>query len=61
MIRIFNAFQIITFFAALPFLIGWLYTEPFTYSVAAFWTAIVVYVVTFGMLVGVLSDALYKR
>jgi hypothetical protein len=47
LIRVFNAFQVVTLFSALPYLIGWLYTGPFPFSVAAFVTAIVVYVALF--------------
>lgn len=46
-LRAFNAFQVVTLFAALPYLIGWLYTAPFPFSVAAFGTALVVYGVLF--------------
>jgi hypothetical protein len=47
MIRVFNAFQLVTLFAAAPYIIGWLGSSPFPYSAAAFWTAIVVYIVLF--------------
>jgi len=47
MFRGFNAFQLVTLFAALPFGIGWLHGSPFPYSTAAFYTAIVVYLVLF--------------
>ena len=47
MIRAFNAFQLVTLFAGMPYLVGWLNTNPFPYSPAAFWTAIVAYLVLF--------------
>lgn len=43
MFRVFNAFQMICVFAALPFVISWLSTNPFPYAQAAFWSAIGVY------------------
>jgi hypothetical protein len=43
MVRIFNAFQIVVSFAALPYLISWLSTADFTGSRAAFYTACVIY------------------
>ncbi len=50
MIRAFNAFQLVTLFAALPFIVGWLKTNPFPFSPAAFYTAIVAYLVLFVVL-----------
>ena len=47
MIRAFNAFQLVSLFAALPFIVGWLKTNPFPLAVAAFWVAIVAYLVLF--------------
>ncbi len=47
MIRIFNAFQLVCLFTAMPYLIQWLTTEPFAYSGAAYWLAMCVYVVMF--------------
>ena len=47
MFRVFNAFQLVTLFAALPFGIGWLHGNPFPYSTAAFYTAIAVYLILF--------------
>jgi hypothetical protein len=47
LLRVFNAFQVVTLFSALPYIIGWLYTGPFPFSVAAFVTAIIVYAILF--------------
>lgn len=47
MIRAFNAFQLVTLFAAMPFIVGWLHSNPFSYSSAAFWTSVIVYLVMF--------------
>ncbi len=47
MIRAFNAFQLVTLFAAMPYILGWLGSSPFPYAAGAFWTAIVVYIVLF--------------
>ena len=48
MLKAFNAFQIVTLFAAMPFLVGYLGRKPFAYSEAAFWVAIVAYVILYG-------------
>lgn len=50
MIRAFNAFQLVTLFAAMPYILAWLGKDPFTYAGGAFWVAIVVYVVLFGVM-----------
>jgi hypothetical protein len=50
MIRAFNSFQLVTLFAAMPHLIGWLNSNPFPFSPAAFYTSIVAYIVLFGVL-----------
>lgn len=50
MIRAFNAFQLVTLFAAMPYILGWLSSSPFPYAAGAFWVAIVVYVVLFGVM-----------
>lgn len=47
MIRAFNALQLVSLFAAMPFLISWLHGNPFPYSTAAFYTAIAVYLILF--------------
>ena len=47
-LRGFNAFQLVTLFSALPYIIGWLYTGPFPFSIAALVTAIAAYVILFG-------------
>lgn len=47
MIRAFNSFQIVTLFAAMPYIVAWLHSSPFSYSIAAFWTSVVVYIVMF--------------
>ena len=50
MIRGFNAFQLVSFFAGLPFVIGWLNGGPFPYSTALMWSAVVAYLVLFVVL-----------
>lgn len=47
MIRAFNAFQIVTLFAAMPYIIGWLGSTEFPFQSGAYWVAIAVYVVMF--------------
>lgn len=60
MFRAFNALQIVAAFSAMPYLIGWLGGSPFPFSVAAFWTAICVYVVMFVGLVASTTHSLYE-
>jgi hypothetical protein len=47
MIRAFNSFQLVTLFAATPFIVEWLDEETFTLARAGFWLAIAVYLVLF--------------
>lgn len=47
MLKAFNAFQIVTLFAAMPHIIGWLYGQPFPFSTGALWVAIATYVILF--------------
>lgn len=56
--KLFNAFQIICLFTAAPYVIGWLGTNPFTYSVALFWAAIAAYVVGFIGMVAVVREVM---
>jgi hypothetical protein len=56
--RAFNAFQIVALFAAWPHIIGWLGTKPFPYSTAAFWIAIVAYIVGFAGMVFMTFDGI---
>ncbi len=56
MIAIFNAFQLTCLFAAFPFIIGWLHSDPFPYSIAAFWVSIVAYIVLFGFEVAAMLE-----
>lgn len=57
-IKAFNAFQLVASFAGLPFLAGWLHTDPFPFSVAAFWASIAAYVVLFIMLTFFVYDSI---
>lgn len=61
MLRAFNAFQLVALFSGLPFLISWIGTDPFPYSVAAFWASIVVYVVAFIALVVAVTEFFDKN
>ncbi len=47
MLRVFNSFQLVGLFAGMPYLVSWLNTNPFPWSPAALWTAVVVYIVLF--------------
>jgi len=60
MIRLFNAFQMVVCFAAAPFVVAWLYTEPFPYSTAAMWTAGVVYLASFAMMTGIVHESMER-
>lgn len=61
MFRVFNSIQFVGLFAGMPYLISWLYTNPFPYaSTAAFWTAIVGYVVMFFLNVAAVVEATEK-
>jgi len=44
--KLFNAFQCVVLYAALPFIISWLDGAEFRWAGAAFWSAIVVYVIS---------------
>jgi hypothetical protein len=55
-IRAFNSFQIVTLFAAMPFIIQWIGGASFTGASAAFWIAIVAYVILFGWLCVAMFD-----
>lgn len=57
MLRIFNAFQIVTLFSALPFVAGWLWSEPSAYGTATFWVVIVAYLVAIAIMTVVLADS----
>ncbi len=50
MIRCFNSLQLVTLFSAMPYILSWLANDPFAYAAGAFWVAIVVYVVLFGVM-----------
>ena len=56
----FNAFQIMSLFVAMPFLIGWLWTEPFPFSVAVFGLCGIVYCVMFVIGTALVADAITK-
>lgn len=54
MMKGFNALQLVTLFSAGPFIIEWLHKATFTGATAAFWIAVVVYVIGYiGMVVSV--------
>lgn len=47
MIKVFNAFQLVSFFAAAPFGISWLSEQTFRGSGIAFWVSVIIYVIMF--------------
>lgn len=48
---LFNAFQIVCLFAAMPFIVAWLRSATFSGAFAASWIAVVVYAVMFCLMV----------
>lgn len=54
--KLFNSFQLVIMYAALPFVISWLDGAGFRWAGAAFWSTIVIYIVASGFMVG----AVYK-
>lgn len=61
MLKVFNAFQIMCLFLGLPFGIGWLYTNPFPFSFAAFVVAVIAYGVMFAGGVAMITHQLEKE
>lgn len=59
--RVFNAFQVVVLFIAMPWIIGWLKTASFTCSEAVFYVACAVYVIGFVMMVACVSEAMEKH
>lgn len=49
--KLFNAFQLVIMYAALPFVISWLDGQSFRGSGAALWAAIAVYVIATGCMI----------
>lgn len=47
MLRAFNSFQVVTLFAALPFIISWLYNATFPFATGALWIAAIAYAVLY--------------
>ena len=58
MLKLFNSLQIVTLFAAMPYIIGWLHGGPFVYSTGALWLACAVYVAMFIGIILAVDDAL---
>jgi len=56
--KVFNAFQCVLLFAFAPFGIAWLYDQTFRGANAAWWAAIVGYVVAFGFNVAAVTIAI---
>lgn len=49
--KLFNAFQLVAVFVALPYLMGWLQDATFRGSAAAFYATAALYVVAFACMV----------
>lgn len=60
MLRVFNAFQIVSLFCALPFVIMWLSQAEFAGAQPLMYLAIVVYGIMFIANVGMISEELNK-
>lgn len=56
--KLFNAFQLVCLFACGPFIIQYLHTASFVCATAAFWVAIVAYLLGFGALCISVADDL---
>ena len=50
--KLFNAFQVVAGFVAWPYLIAWLGQAEFRGAPAAFYSAAVLYIIAFGLMVG---------
>lgn len=58
--RLFNSFQIVSGFVAIPFGIAWLQDQTFMGQVPAFYASCALYVVAFGCMVGSVYSSLGK-
>lgn len=56
----FNSFQLAAMFVATPFVISWLSEASFRWHGAAFWAALIFYVVQFGFVWFSLYDSMRK-
>lgn len=59
--RIFNAFQMVSLFVAMPFLANWLHSGPFQGAIIAFYAVCALYVVMFGFAVGAVYEFIGKE
>lgn len=58
MLRLFNSFQIVAFFAAAPYGISWLSSASFPASGVAFWMSLGAYAIYFAMMIAAVFAAL---
>lgn len=56
--KVFNAFQLVAFFAAGPFIIQWIHNADFYAHAVAFWVALVAYLYGFGALIFCVGEQL---
>lgn len=60
MLKLFNSFQIVGFFAAYPFLVGWLFTAEFAWHTAAAWASLAGYIAYFAFMVAAVLSAIER-
>ncbi len=58
--RLFNSFQMVAGFAAMPFGLAWVQSQTFTGSGIAFWVGAVVYLVSFFLMVAAVRMGIDK-
>lgn len=60
MLKFFNSLQIVSVFAAGPYIIQWLSTATFPAHTAAFWTGIIGYVAMFALMIGCVFSSITR-
>lgn len=59
--RVFNSFQVVTFFAALQYGLSWVAGQTFTGSSIALWGGAVLYLAAFAFMVNAVHEAFDKK
>lgn len=59
-LRIFNAFQAVSMFAAMPFGLSWVSAQDFKGASIAFWVGVIIYIIAFLMNVGAVLNTFEK-
>lgn len=58
MLKIFNSIQLVSLFAAMPFITQWVKDANFYAHNILFWVLIIGYLISFGVFVSIVSDSL---